>query len=151
MQTGFEAKAAFDPSRFVKPRYEPSRVDIQFYCNFKKVYTDISLELPKDDQVLLLQGFNDVLSPKRDDGKRFSSTSEDLKNGSPDQKSRFRTCAQAVYSSFSRTDHKASANARNKMQHVGSLDEKTKDSGTFSISDAIFISCSHVFVWIRSM
>ena len=42
------------------------------------------------------------------------------------------------------------ANAR-KSQHVGSLDENTKDSGTFSISDAMLISCSHVFVWIRGM
>ena len=47
------------------------------------IYTDIPLELPKDDQVHLLQDFNDVLSPKRDDGKRFSSTSENLKNSSP--------------------------------------------------------------------
>ena len=39
------------------------------------------------------------------------------------------------------------ANARNKSQHVGSLDEKTKDSGTFSISDAIFNSRSHVDAW----
>ena len=31
------------------------------------------------------------------------------------------------------------ANARNKSQHVGSLDENTKDSGTFSISDAMLI------------
>ena len=38
-----------------------------------------------------------------------------------------------------------------RSQHVGSLDEKTKDSGTSSISDAIFISCSHLFVWIRGM
>ena len=45
--------------------YEPSRVDIQFYYNFKKIYTDIPLELPKDDLVLLFQSFNDVLSPKR--------------------------------------------------------------------------------------
>ena len=43
------------------------------------------------------------------------------------------------------------ANARNKSQHIGSLDENTKDSGTFSISDAMLISCSHVFVWIRGM
>ena len=44
-----------------KPPYEPSRVDIQFYYNFKRIYTDIPLESPQDDQVLLLQGFNDVL------------------------------------------------------------------------------------------
>ena len=44
-----------------KPPYEPSRVDIQFYYNFKTLYTDIPLELSKDDQVLLLQGFNNVL------------------------------------------------------------------------------------------
>ena len=31
------------------------------------------------------------------------------------------------------------ANACKKAQPVGSLDEKTKDSGTFSISDAVFI------------
>ena len=73
----------FRPEPLRKPPYEPSRVDIQFYYNFKKIYTDIPLELPKDDQLLLLQGFNYVLSPKRDDGKRFSSTSENLKNGSP--------------------------------------------------------------------
>ena len=46
---------------------------------------------------------------------------------------------------------KARANARNTSQHVGSLDENTKNSGTFSISDATLISCSHVFVWIRGM
>ena len=37
------------------------------------------------------------------------------------------------------------ANARNTSQHVGSFDENTKDSGTFSISDAMLISCSHAF------
>ena len=93
-------ESSFRPEPLRKPPYEPSRVDIQFYYNFKKIYTDIPLELPKDDQVLLLQGFNDVLSPKWDDGKRFSSTSENLKNGSPDQKSRCRTCAQACYGPF---------------------------------------------------
>ena len=93
-------ESSFRPEPLRKPPYEPSRVDIQFYYNFKKIYTDIPLELPKDDQVLLLQGFNDVLSPKRDDGKRFSSTSENLKFGSPDQKSRRCTCAQACYSPF---------------------------------------------------
>ena len=77
-------ESSFRPEPLRKSPYEPSRVDIQFYYNFKIIYTDIPLELPKDDQVLLLQGFNDVLSPKRDDGKRFSSTSENLKNGSPD-------------------------------------------------------------------
>ena len=80
-------ESSFRPEPLRKPSYEPSRVDVQFYHNFKKIYTDIPLELPKDDQVHLLQDFNDVLSPKRDDGKRFSSTSENLKNGSPDQKS----------------------------------------------------------------
>ena len=105
-QTGFEAKTAYDPSHFVNhPTYEPSRVDIQFYYNFKKIYLDVPLELPKDDQVLLFQGFNDVLSPKRDDGKRLSSSSENLKNGSPDQKSRCRTCAQACYSPFKLSDY----------------------------------------------
>ena len=79
-------ESSFRPEPLRKPAYEPSRVDIQFHYNFKKIYTDIPPELPKDDQVLLLQGFNDVLSSKRDDGKRFSSTSENLKNGSPDQK-----------------------------------------------------------------
>ena len=61
-------ESSFRPEPLGKPPYEPSRVDIQFYYNSKKVYTDIPLELPKDDQGLLLQGFNDVLSPKRDDG-----------------------------------------------------------------------------------
>ena len=51
----------FRPEPLRKPPYEPSRVDIQFYYNFKKLYTDIPLELSKDDQVLLLQGFNDAL------------------------------------------------------------------------------------------
>ena len=50
------------------------------------INSDIPLELAKDDQVLLLQGFNDVLEPKRDVGKRFSSATENLKNRSPDQK-----------------------------------------------------------------
>ena len=78
IQTGFEAKAAYDPRHFVNlPTYEPSLLDIHFYYNnFKNIYTDIPLELPKDDDVLVFQGFNDVLSPKRDDGKRFSSSSE---------------------------------------------------------------------------
>ena len=98
IQNGFEAKAAYDPSHL--PTYEPSLVDIQFYYNFKKIYTDIPLELLKDDQVLLFQGFIDVLSPKRDDGKRFSSSSENLKNVSTAKKSRCRTCAQACYSPF---------------------------------------------------
>ena len=48
--------------------YKPASRRKQFNYNFKKIYTDIPLELPKDDQGLLLQGFNDVLSPKRDDG-----------------------------------------------------------------------------------
>ena len=87
----FRGESSFRPESLRKPPCEHSRVDIQFYYNFKKIYTDIPLELPKDDQVLLLQGFNGALSPKRDDGKRFSSTSENLKNGSPDQKSRCRT------------------------------------------------------------
>ena len=81
-------KAAFVPSRFVRLPTK-SCIDIQFYCNFNKIYTDIPLEFPTDHQLLLLQGFKDVLSPTRDDGKRFSSTSENLKNVSPDQKSRF--------------------------------------------------------------
>ena len=93
-------KQRFRPEPLGKPAYEPFRVGIQFYYNFKITYTDIPLELTKDDQVLLLQGFNDVLSSKREDGKRFSSTSENLKNGSPDQKSRCRTCAKTCYSSF---------------------------------------------------
>ena len=100
MQTGFEAKAAFDPSRFVNLPMNLSASTSNFTITLKKIYTDIPLELPKDDQVLLLQGFDDVLSPKRDDGKRFFSTSENLKNGWPDQKSRCRTCAQACYRPF---------------------------------------------------
>ena len=42
------------------------------------------------------------------------------------------------------------ANARNKSQHVGSLDENTKDSGTFTISDAMLIflfACICVDTW----
>ena len=73
-------ESSFRPEPLRKLSYEPSRVDVQFYYNFKKIYTDIPLKLPKDDQVHLLQDFNDVLSPKRDDRKRFSSTSENLKN-----------------------------------------------------------------------
>ena len=94
-------ESSFRPEPLRKPPYEPSRVDIQFYYNFKKIYTDIPLELPKDDQVLLLHSFNDVLSLKRDDGKGLSSTSENLKKkSSPDQKSRCRTCVQACHSPF---------------------------------------------------
>ena len=93
-------KISFLPEPLRKPRYEPSYVDIQFCYNFKKVHSAIPLEFPKDDQVLLFQGFNDVLQSKRDDGKRFSSTSENLKNGSPDQNSRCRTCAQGCYRPF---------------------------------------------------
>ena len=54
-------ESSFRPEPLCKPPYEPSRVDIQFYDNFKKLYTDVPLELSKDDQVLLLQVFNDVL------------------------------------------------------------------------------------------
>ena len=38
METGFEAKSAFVPSRFVNlpTPYEPSCIDIQFYYNLKK-------------------------------------------------------------------------------------------------------------------
>ena len=54
-------ESSFRPEPLCKPPYEPSLVDIQFHYNFKKLYTDIPLELSKDDQVLLLQGFNDVL------------------------------------------------------------------------------------------
>ena len=60
IQTGFEAKAAFDPSRFVNIPTNLSASTSNF-TNFKKIYTDIPLELPKDDQELILQGFNDVL------------------------------------------------------------------------------------------
>ena len=80
-----------------------------FTMTLKNKHRDIPLELPKDDQVLLLQGFNDVLSPKRHDGKRFSSANENLKNGSPDQNSRCRTCAQECYSPF---------NYANKYRHI---------------------------------
>ena len=52
---------SFHPELLHKSPFEPSCVDFQFYYNFKKIYPDILLELPKDDQVLLLQGFNDVL------------------------------------------------------------------------------------------
>ena len=52
---------SFRPKQLRKPLYEPSCVDIQFYYNFKNIYTDIPLKLPKDDLVLILQGFNNVL------------------------------------------------------------------------------------------
>ena len=42
------------------------------------------------------------------------------------------------------------ANARNNMLGLY-WDENTKDSGTFSISDAMLIPCLHVFVWICGM
>jgi len=99
IQTGFEAKVAFDPSRFVNlPTNLPASTSNFTITYTQKIYTDIPLELPKDDQVLLLQGFNDVLYLKRNDGKRFSSATENLKNNSSDQKSRCRTCAKACYS-----------------------------------------------------
>ena len=41
-------KSSFRPEQLRKPPYEPSRVDIQFYDNFKKLYTDVPLELSKD-------------------------------------------------------------------------------------------------------
>ena len=65
-------ESSLRPEPLRKPRYVrtfPRRHPI--YYNFKTIYTDIPLELPKDDQVLLFQGFNDVLLPKRDDEKRF--------------------------------------------------------------------------------
>jgi len=99
IQTGFEAKAAFNLSCFVNLPTNLPALTSNFTVTLKK-YTQMMLELPKSDQVLLLEGFNDVLSLKRDDGKRFSSTSENLKNGSPDQKSRCCTRAQACYSPF---------------------------------------------------
>ena len=54
-------ESSFRPDSLRTPSDEPSRVEIQFYHDFKKIYTDIPLELPKDDQGLLLQGFNDVI------------------------------------------------------------------------------------------
>ena len=61
LQTGLEAKAAFDPNRFVNlPSNLPASTS-NFTITLKKIYTDIQLELPKDDQLRLLQGFNDVL------------------------------------------------------------------------------------------
>ena len=57
----FRGESSFRPEPLHKPPYEPSRINIQFYYNFKKIYTDIPPKLPKDDQVLLLQGFNNVL------------------------------------------------------------------------------------------
>ena len=99
IQTGFEAKAAFNLSFFVNLPTNLPALTSNFTVTLKK-YTQMMLELPKGDQVLLLEGFNDVLSLKRDDGKRFSSTIENLKNGSPDQKSRCCTHAQACYSPF---------------------------------------------------
>ena len=54
-------ESSFRPELLRTHTHEPSRGDIQVYHVFKKIYTDISLELPKADQVLLLQGFNDVL------------------------------------------------------------------------------------------
>ena len=54
-------KSSFRLEPLRTPPYEPSRLDIQFYYDFKEVYTEALLELPKDDQVLLLQGFNNVL------------------------------------------------------------------------------------------
>ena len=65
-------ESSLRPEPLRKPPYVrtfPRRHPI--YYNFKNIYTDIPLELPKDDQVFLFQGFNDVLSPKRDGGKRF--------------------------------------------------------------------------------
>ena len=99
IQTGFEAKAAFDPSRLVNLSTNLPASTSNFTITLKK-YTQIYRYNCPSTQILLLQGFKDVLSPKRDDGKRISSTSENLKNGSPDQKSRCHTCAQGCYSPF---------------------------------------------------
>ena len=57
----FEYKPASRRKPLRTHTQEPSRGDIQLYHVFKNIYTDITLELPKDDQVLLLQGLNDVL------------------------------------------------------------------------------------------
>ena len=54
-------ESSFRPEPLRTHTQEPSRGDIQLYHVFKNIYTDITLELPKDDQVLLLQGLNDVL------------------------------------------------------------------------------------------
>ena len=61
IQTGFEAKAAVDPSRFVNlPTNLPASTS-NFTITFKKnIHTVIPLELPKGDHVLLLQVFDSV-------------------------------------------------------------------------------------------
>ena len=61
IQIGFEAKAAFDPSCFLNLPTNLPPWTSNFNITLKNICTDISLELHKDDQVLLLQGFNDVL------------------------------------------------------------------------------------------
>ena len=60
IQTGLEAKAAVDPSRFVNLRTNLPASTSNFTITFKKIYTDIPLELPKGDHVLLLQVFDSV-------------------------------------------------------------------------------------------
>ena len=60
IQTGFEAKAAFDPKCFLNLPTNLPPWTSNFTITLKNICTDIPLELPKDDQVLLLQGFNDV-------------------------------------------------------------------------------------------
>ena len=76
IQTGFEAKAAFNLSCFVNLPTNLPALTSNFTVTLKK-YTQMMLELLKGDQVLLLEGFNDVLSLKRDDGKRFFSVATD--------------------------------------------------------------------------
>ena len=51
----FRGESSFRPKPLRTPPHEPSRVDIQFYYDFKKIYTDMLLELPKGDQVLPIQ------------------------------------------------------------------------------------------------
>ena len=51
----FRGESRFRSEPLGTPPHEPSLFDIQFYYDFKKIYTDILLELPKDDQVLAIQ------------------------------------------------------------------------------------------------
>ena len=101
IQTGLEAKAAFDPSRLVNlPTNLPASTSnlIITLKKYTQIYRWNCPKMIKDSFYKVSTMFSHRNGTM--ELKRFFSTSENLKNGSPDQKSRCRTCAQACYSPF---------------------------------------------------
>ena len=81
-------ESSFRPEPLRKPPYEPSHIDIQFYYNPKMIkYSFYKVST-------MFSHRNGTM--ERD----FLPRAKKLKNRSPDEKSRCRTCTQACYSPF---------------------------------------------------